>query len=90
VISSVDLSSLLQERQLMANLVRQHLERAKLRMKRQADKGRFERVFDVGDLVYSEIAAICAIFYGFASSPKVGFQILWSFPCGSTHWFSGV
>jgi transposase InsO family protein len=55
VISSADLSSWLQERQLMANLVRQHLERAKLRMKRQADKGRSERVFDVGDLVFLKL-----------------------------------
>ena len=39
----------------MQNLVRQHLIRAQDRMKRQADKGRSERVFQVGDRVYLKL-----------------------------------
>ena len=39
----------------MQNLVRQHLLRAQDRMKRQADKGRSERMFQVGDMVYLKL-----------------------------------
>jgi hypothetical protein len=39
----------------MSELVRQHLEHAKLRMKRQADKVRSERMFAVGDWVYLKL-----------------------------------
>jgi hypothetical protein len=55
VISSTDLDVWLQERHLMSELVRQHLERAKLRMKRQADKRRSEREFAVGDWVFLKL-----------------------------------
>jgi len=50
-----DLSDWLREREVMQNLVRQHLIRAQDRMKRQADKGRSERVFQVGDRVYLKL-----------------------------------
>lgn len=53
MVNSRDLSAWLQERQLMSKLIKQHLERAKHRMKRQADKGRLERSFVVGDWVFS-------------------------------------
>jgi hypothetical protein len=39
----------------MHSLVRQHLERAQLRTKRQADKGKSERSFAVGDMVYLKL-----------------------------------
>jgi hypothetical protein len=39
----------------MSELVKQHLERAKLRMKRQAGKGRSEREFAVGDWVFLKL-----------------------------------
>jgi hypothetical protein len=39
----------------MQNLVRQHLLRAQDRMKWQADKGRSERVFQVGDRVFLKL-----------------------------------
>jgi exosome complex RNA-binding protein Rrp4 len=39
----------------MQTLVMQHLHRAQERMKRQADKGRSERVFQVGDAVYLKL-----------------------------------
>lgn len=47
-----DLSSWLQERSLMNELVKQHLLRAKTKMKQQSDKFRSERVFQVGDWVF--------------------------------------
>jgi hypothetical protein len=53
--SSTDLSTWLQERQLMKGLIKQHLSRAQDRMKQQADKGRSERQFQVGDMVYLKL-----------------------------------
>jgi hypothetical protein len=53
--SSTDLSTWLQERQVMKGLIKQHLSRAQDRMKRQADKGRSERQFQVGDMVYLKL-----------------------------------
>jgi hypothetical protein len=50
-----ELSRWLEERELMQQLVRQHLLRAQLRMKRQADKRRSERSFAVGDMVYVKL-----------------------------------
>jgi hypothetical protein len=52
VVAVPDLSVWLQERHVMNELVKQHLLRAKERMKRQADKRRSERVFQVGDWVF--------------------------------------
>jgi hypothetical protein len=46
-----ELSEWLHERELMQQLVRQHLLRAQERMKRQADKHRGERQFAGGDMV---------------------------------------
>lgn len=54
-IQSSELSSWLTDRPVMTDLVRQHLLRAKLRMKKQADKGRSERQFAVGDLVFLKL-----------------------------------
>jgi hypothetical protein len=53
--SSTDLSTWLQERQVMKGLIKQHLSRAQDRMKQQADKGRSERQFQVGDMVYLKL-----------------------------------
>jgi hypothetical protein len=47
-----DVQVWLDERKLMQDLLRQHLERVRLRMKHQADKNRTERSFEVGDFVY--------------------------------------
>jgi hypothetical protein len=61
---SVDLDSVapipelhkwLEDRELMHSLIKQHLSRAQERMKRQADKGRSERSFSVGDKVYLKL-----------------------------------
>jgi transposase InsO family protein len=48
-VSLPDLSSGLQERHMMYELIKQHLEMAKHLMKQQADKGRSEHSFPVGD-----------------------------------------
>jgi hypothetical protein len=45
----------LQERQLITDLMKQHLNHACVRMKAQADKGRSEREFPVGDLVFLKL-----------------------------------
>jgi ribosomal protein L21E len=50
-----DLQTWLSQRELMVNLVRQHLLRAQQRMKSQADKRRSEREFQVGDKVYLKL-----------------------------------
>ena len=55
IINTIDLASWLHERQLMSDVIKLHLERAKLRMKRQADKGRSERHFAVGDWVFLKL-----------------------------------
>ena len=53
--STPDLSVWLQERELMQNLLRQHLLRAQDRMKLQADKGHSEWEFQVGDSVFLKL-----------------------------------
>jgi hypothetical protein len=50
-----DLQQWLDERNLMQELLHQHLERVWLRMKHQADKNRTERSFAVGDLVFLKL-----------------------------------
>lgn len=50
-----DLKDWLSKRELMHQLVRQHLLRAQDRMKRQVDKHRVERQFAVGDMVYLKL-----------------------------------
>lgn len=50
-----ELSSWLQDRQVITDLIRQHLARAKERMKWQADKKRSERQFQIGDMVFLKI-----------------------------------
>lgn len=50
-----ELSTWLQDRQVVTDLIRQHLARAKERMKRQADNNRSKRQFKVGDIVFLKI-----------------------------------
>lgn len=47
--TSGDLRELIAERESMTELLRQHLQKAQQRMKKQADKNRSERAFQVGD-----------------------------------------
>jgi hypothetical protein len=53
--ASMDLQTWLNQRELMVKLIQQHLARAQQRMKSQADKGRTEREFNVGDMVYLKL-----------------------------------
>jgi len=50
-----ELSTWLSDRKVITELIQQHLARAKDRMKRQADKKRSERQFQVGDMVFVKI-----------------------------------
>lgn len=50
-----DVQVWLEERTVMQELLRQHLERVRLRMKHQADKKRTERTFAVGEFVYLKL-----------------------------------
>lgn len=50
-----ELSTWLQDRQVIQELIHQHLARAKERMQKQVDKNRSERQFKVGDLVFVKI-----------------------------------
>lgn len=54
-VQSSSLSSWLQERQVMTTLIKQHLCRAKTRMKQQANRSRSEREFAVGDWVFVKL-----------------------------------
>jgi len=50
-----ELADWLNDRQVMTDLIHQHLSRAKERMKRQADKKRSERQFQIGDMVFVKL-----------------------------------
>lgn len=52
---SVEFTDWLKDKQLLQNLIKQHLLRAQCRMKNQADKNRSERVFNIGDWVYLKL-----------------------------------
>lgn len=52
---SADLKEWLQERQLMTQLLQQHLQRVQQRMKHQADKNRYESQFQVADSVFLKL-----------------------------------
>lgn len=53
-----DLSTWLTNRTLMTYVIRQHLNRDKQRMKRQADTQRSERQFQVGNMVYVPLRSV--------------------------------
>ena len=50
-----DLATWLSDRALMSEVIREHLNRAKQRMKKQADEHRSKRQFQIGDLVFVKI-----------------------------------
>lgn len=75
-----ELNEWLQERQLMTYLIRQHLLRAKDRMKKQADKHRSERSFEVGDLVYLKLQPYVQSSLAPRAHQKLAFRIFGPFP----------
>ena len=58
----------------MQNLVRQHFLRGQDRMKQQDDKGRSERVFQVGDRVYLKLQPYVQSSLAPHSSQKLSFK----------------
>lgn len=50
-----DVASWMVDKQLMISLLQQHLHRAQQRMKKQADKGRTDRSFQVGEMVFLKL-----------------------------------
>jgi hypothetical protein len=53
--ASTDLEKWLQDHQVITTLIKQHLQRDSHRMKQQADKGRLERVFQEGGMVFLKL-----------------------------------
>ncbi|WVZ95411.1 LOW QUALITY PROTEIN: hypothetical protein U9M48_041179 [Paspalum notatum var. saurae] len=79
-VSSTGLEDWCREHAVMQALIKQQLGRSRLRMKRQEDKNRSEREFNVGDL-----ASLAP-----RSKPEAGLQILWPLPSAVSHWSGGV
>jgi hypothetical protein len=70
-----DINTWLQEHQLMTDLVKQHLNRACVRMKSQAGKGRSESEFMVGDLVFLKLQP----YLQFSLAPHVNQKLSFKF-----------
>jgi hypothetical protein len=70
----MNLKSLMHTRQEMLQQVKMHLLRAQQRMKRQADKGRSERTFDVGAQVYLKLQLYCQTSVAKRKSHKLAFR----------------
>jgi hypothetical protein len=76
-VSSLD--QWMQDRSLMNELIRQHLNRAMVRMERQADKSRLERSFEVGDLVFLKLQPYIQSSLAPHSNQKLAFKFFTSF-----------
>jgi hypothetical protein len=68
----------LQEREVMTSLIKQHLQR--VRMKNQADKGRSERAFSVGDLVFLKLQPYVQSSLAPHANQKLAFKFFGPFP----------
>lgn len=69
-----DMKIWLQERQLMQQLLQQHLNRAQQQMKAQADKKRSFREFSVGDWVYLKLQPYIQTSVARRASHKLAFR----------------
>lgn len=69
-----ELSVWLQERKVMTDLIKQHIHRSKLRMKKQADQKRSERQFKVGDSVYLKLQPYVQSSLARRSNQKLAFK----------------
>jgi transposase InsO family protein len=72
--SSTELSDFLHEKVVISDLLRQHLSRAKNRMKSQADKKRSERVFQIGDMVFLKLQPYVQTSLAPRASQKLSFR----------------
>jgi hypothetical protein len=73
------ISDWLHERELMHSLIHQHLLRAQQRMKKQADKGRLDRTFQVGDAVFLKLQPYVQSSIARRSSQKLAFRFFGPF-----------
>jgi len=78
-VAAPELSEWLHNRQVMTDLIHQHLSRAKECMKRQADKKRSERHFQVGDLVFVKLQPYVQTTLSHRTNQKLGFKFFGQF-----------
>jgi hypothetical protein len=69
----------IQDRELMQTLIKQHLAQAQERMKRQADKHRSERQFQVGDRVYLKLQLYVQSSLATQANQKLSFKFFGPF-----------
>ena len=69
-----ELEKWLKERDLLSQIIKQHLLRAQQRMKVQADKGRSEHQFEVGSLVYLKLQPYIQTSVAPRSNKKLAFR----------------
>jgi hypothetical protein len=74
-----ELDQWLKERKVVSDLIRQHLNRAAVRMKHQADKGRSERQFQEGELVFVKLQPYVQLSLAPRANQKLAFKFFGPF-----------